>query len=57
VGRRPTLSVEVPLFDQGQGQVAKLAAEYRRAQRSFEALAVNIRSEVREGPRRAHRGA
>jgi cobalt-zinc-cadmium efflux system outer membrane protein len=44
----PTLSVEVPLFDQGQGQVAKLAAEYRRAQRSFEALAVNIRSEVRE---------
>lgn len=44
----PTLSVEVPLFDQGQGPVAKLAAEYRRAQRNFEALAVNIRSEVRE---------
>ncbi len=44
----PTLSVEVPLFDQGQGGVAKLAAEYRRTQRSFEALAVNIRSEVRE---------
>jgi cobalt-zinc-cadmium efflux system outer membrane protein len=44
----PTLALEVPLFDQGQGQVAKLAAEYRRAQRSFEALAVNIRSEVRE---------
>jgi cobalt-zinc-cadmium efflux system outer membrane protein len=44
----PTLALEVPLFDQGQGQVAKLAAEYRRAQRNFEALAVNIRSEVRE---------
>lgn len=44
----PTLSVEVPLFDQGQGQIAKLSAEYRRAQRNFEALAVNIRSEVRE---------
>ena len=44
----PTLSLEVPLFDQGQGQIAKLGAEYRRAQRHFEALAVNIRSEVRE---------
>jgi cobalt-zinc-cadmium efflux system outer membrane protein len=44
----PTLDFEVPLFDQGQGEVARLAAEYRRAQRSLEALAVNIRSEVRE---------
>ena len=44
----PTLALEVPLFDQGQGQVAKLAAEYRRAERNFEGLAVNIRSEVRE---------
>jgi len=44
----PTLSVELPLFDQGQAGVAKLAAEYRRSQRSFEALAINIRSEVRE---------
>jgi outer membrane protein, heavy metal efflux system len=44
----PTLDLEVPLFDQGQGEVARLAAEYRRAQRAFEALAVNIRSEVRE---------
>lgn len=44
----PTLDVEVPLFDQGQGQIARLAAEYRRTQRIFEATAVNIRSEVRE---------
>ena len=44
----PTLTLEVPLFDQGQGQIAKLSAEYRRAQRRFESLAVNIRSEVRE---------
>ena len=44
----PTLSLEVPVFDQGQGQVANLAAEHRRSQRRFEALAVNIRSEVRE---------
>ena len=43
----PTLSVEVPLFDQGQAGIAKLEAEYRRSQRHFEALAVNIRSEVR----------
>jgi cobalt-zinc-cadmium efflux system outer membrane protein len=44
----PSLALEIPLFDQGQGQIAHLAAEYRRAQRHFEALAVNIRSEVRE---------
>jgi cobalt-zinc-cadmium efflux system outer membrane protein len=44
----PTLDLEVPLFDQGQPQLARLAAEYRRAARNFEALAVNIRSEVRE---------
>jgi cobalt-zinc-cadmium efflux system outer membrane protein len=44
----PNLTLEIPLFDQGQGQIAKLASEYRRAQRHFEALAVNIRSEVRE---------
>ncbi len=43
----PTLGLEVPLFDQGQAGVARLTAEYRRAQRHFEALAVNIRSEVR----------
>ncbi len=44
----PTLSFEVPIFDQGQPALARLAAEYRRAARNFEALAVNIRSEVRE---------
>ncbi|MEY2408195.1 MAG: hypothetical protein QOF48_865 [Verrucomicrobiota bacterium] len=44
----PTLDLEVPLFDQGQGEVAKLGAEYRRAQRNLEALAIHIRSEVRE---------
>lgn len=44
----PTLGLEIPVFDQGQGELARLAAEYRRAQRNWEALAVNIRSEVRE---------
>jgi cobalt-zinc-cadmium efflux system outer membrane protein len=44
----PSLSLEVPVFDQGQPELARLAAEYRRAARKFEALAVNIRSEVCE---------
>ncbi len=44
----PTLALEIPVFDQGQPALARLAAEYRRAQRNFEALAINIRSEVRE---------
>jgi len=44
----PTLSLEVPVFDQGQPEIARLAAEYRRAARNFEALAIHIRSEVRE---------
>lgn len=44
----PTLDLEIPLFDQGQPALAKLSAEYRRSLRHFEALAINIRSEVRE---------
>lgn len=44
----PTLSFEVPVFNQGQPELARLAAAHRRAMRNLEALAVNIRSEVRE---------
>ncbi len=44
----PTLSLELPIFDQGQSALARLAAQYRQAQRNFEALAVNVRSEIRE---------
>jgi outer membrane protein, heavy metal efflux system len=44
----PTLDLEVPIFDQGQPAIARLASQYRQAERNFEALAVNIRSEVRE---------
>ena len=44
----PTLGIEVPLFDQGQPELARLAAAHRRAMRNLEALAVNVRSEVRE---------
>ena len=43
----PALALEIPLFDQGQPELAKLAARYRQTRRQFEALAVNIRSEVR----------
>ncbi len=44
----PSLSLEIPIFDQGQPEIARLASEYRRAARTLEALAVNIRSEIRQ---------
>jgi outer membrane protein, heavy metal efflux system len=44
----PTLDLELPIFDQGRAEIARLAAEYRQAQRSVEARAIDIRSEVRE---------
>jgi len=44
----PTLSLELPIFDQGEGEIPKLAAEYRQAQRQMQSLAIRIRSEVRE---------
>jgi cobalt-zinc-cadmium efflux system outer membrane protein len=44
----PTLDLALPIFNQGQGEIAKLTAQYRQAQRELEAMAVNIRSEVRE---------
>jgi len=44
----PTLSLQLPIFDQGQGEVAKLGAEYRKSQRRLEGLAIDARSEVRE---------
>jgi cobalt-zinc-cadmium efflux system outer membrane protein len=44
----PTLDVELPIFDQGQGEVAKLAAEHRQLERQLQSLVIRIRSEVRE---------
>ena len=44
----PTLAFEVPIFDHGQGAVARLQAQYRQAQWQTEALAIDIRSEVRQ---------
>ncbi len=44
----PTLQLELPIFDQGQAQVARLQAEARRAQRLLEERIVSIRADVRE---------
>ena len=43
----PTLRLEVPLFNQGQARIAKGEAELRRAERKLEALAIDVRSDVR----------
>jgi cobalt-zinc-cadmium efflux system outer membrane protein len=44
----PTLDLELPLFDQGQPAVARLTAEYRQARDNYQALEVNVCSEVRQ---------
>ena len=44
----PTLDFELPIFDRGQGAIARLEAQYRQAQWRLEALATDIRSEVRQ---------
>ncbi len=44
----PNLALELPLFDQGQPAVARLAAQYRQAQANLAALENNVRSEVRQ---------
>jgi cobalt-zinc-cadmium efflux system outer membrane protein len=43
----PRLSLELPLFNQGQARVARGEAELRRAERKVESLAIGIRSDVR----------
>ncbi len=43
----PRLSLELPLFNQGQTRVAKSEAELRRTERKLEALAIGIRADVR----------
>jgi cobalt-zinc-cadmium efflux system outer membrane protein len=44
----PTLSLQVPIFDQGQARVQKVQAQFRQLHRRLEALAIDVRSEVRE---------
>lgn len=43
----PRLSLELPLFNQGQARIARSQAELRRAERKLEALAIGIRADVR----------
>jgi len=43
----PTWQLELPVFNQGQGRIAKLAAQLRQAERRLESDAVAIRAEVR----------
>jgi len=43
----PRLDLQLPLFDQGQPEIARLSANLRQAQNRDEALAADIGSEVR----------
>jgi cobalt-zinc-cadmium efflux system outer membrane protein len=43
----PLVAIPIPLFDQGQGRIGRAAAELRRAQQAYYALAVRIRSTAR----------
>ena len=44
----PSLDIELPIFNRGQADLARLGAQYRQAQRELQARAINARSEVRE---------
>jgi len=44
----PSFSLELPIFNQGQSRIARGEAQLRIAESKLEALAVDIRSQVRE---------
>ena len=44
----PSFSIELPIFNQGPSRIARGEAQLRIAESKLEALAVDIRSEVRE---------
>ncbi len=44
----PTVEIRLPIFDQGQADMARRSADLRRATNTHEALANDIRSEARE---------
>ncbi|HET9376241.1 MAG TPA: TolC family protein [Chthoniobacterales bacterium] len=44
----PTFAIELPVFDQGQARIARSEAALRQAQDKFEALAIDVRSQIRE---------
>jgi len=43
----PTMSLELPIFDQRQALIGRLEAQRRQAQRRLDALGLDVRSEVR----------
>ena len=43
----PTLNLELPIFNQGQGEIATLKARDLEARRQLEAKVIDVRSEVR----------
>lgn len=44
----PNVELALPIFDQGQAEIARLSAQARRAEDNYEALAIDVRSEARE---------
>lgn len=44
----PTVSVEIPLFDQRQAAIARMSAQLRQAQSREAGMAISIRAEVRK---------
>jgi cobalt-zinc-cadmium efflux system outer membrane protein len=44
----PTLKLDLPIFNRGQGRIARLEAQLRQAERRVEADAIAIRADVRE---------
>lgn len=52
----PSLSVEIPIFDQGGARRAKVQGEIRKALEQHAALAVNIRANVRAATARLTKG-
>jgi outer membrane protein, heavy metal efflux system len=48
----PTLKFDLPIFNRGQGRIAKLEAQLRQAERRVEADAIAIRADVREARNR-----
>jgi outer membrane protein, heavy metal efflux system len=44
----PRFAIELPIFNQGQARIARGEAARRQAQDKFEALAIDVRSQIRE---------
>ncbi|MBV9645295.1 MAG: TolC family protein [Verrucomicrobia bacterium] len=44
----PTFAIELPIFNQGQARIARGEAALRQAEDKFEALAIEVRSQIRE---------